>query len=117
MSNIAQALGNHIRVLRLSHGLSQEQLAFKANLNTSFIGQIERGGKKPTIDTLEKIVIALDITFEELFSFTHNNVVVVELKEKSVIDKIIFELNDRTIEEQETIYRIVKQILILKDKG
>lgn len=114
MSDIGKQLGEQVRLLRQVRGLSQEQLAFKANLNTSFIGQIERGGKKPTISSLEKLVVALDTTFEELFSFRNGSV---ELKNSSVIDKMVFELKSRSVEEQETIYSIVKQILVFKDKG
>lgn len=72
MSAIAKLIGEQIRTFRQDRGLSQEQLALKSELNTTFVGQVERGIKKPTIDTLEKIVNALDITFEDLFSFEKN---------------------------------------------
>jgi len=113
MSEIVKQLGERIRVLRLERELTQEKLAEKAELNTSFIGQIERGGKKPTVETLEKIVNALDITFEELFSFER---CVIKSKDTTIVDKIAFELNGRSPDEQEAIYHLVKQILQFKDK-
>lgn len=61
-------VGARIRYFRHLRGLSQEQLALQAGLNTAFLGHLERGLKSPTITTLEKLVRALDITFEELFA-------------------------------------------------
>lgn len=57
-------------MLRQKNGLSQEQLALLSNMNTSYIGQIERGEKNPTIRTLEKIAAALSIEFIELFALS-----------------------------------------------
>ena len=61
-------VGARIRYFRHLRGLSQEQLALQAGLNTAFLGHLERGLKSPTITTLEKLVKALNITFEELFA-------------------------------------------------
>lgn len=61
-------VGARIRYFRHQRGLSQEQLALQAGLNTAFLGHLERGLKSPTITTLEKLVRALNITFEELFA-------------------------------------------------
>ena len=112
MSDIAKLVGEQIRAFRQDKGLSQEQLALKANLNTTFLGQVERTIKKPTIDTLEKIVNALDITFEDLFSFERN---AIKYKDSTITDKIAFELNGRSKEEQTEIYNLVKQILYFRD--
>lgn len=61
-------VGARIRYFRRLRGLSQEKLALQAGLNTAFLGHLERGLKSPTITTLEKLVKALNITFEELFA-------------------------------------------------
>jgi transcriptional regulator with XRE-family HTH domain len=58
--NNIEFIGESIRILRTGKGLSQEQLALNAGVNTSYIGQIERGEKNPTIKTLEKIAVALE---------------------------------------------------------
>ncbi len=42
-------------------GASQEELAFKAGLNRAYVGYIERGERKPSVDTLDKIAKALHI--------------------------------------------------------
>ena len=61
-------VGSRIRYFRHLRKLSQEQLALQAGINPAFLGHLERGLKSPTITTLEKLVRALDITFEELFA-------------------------------------------------
>lgn len=67
MSVIAEKVGARIKMLRVERRLTQEQLAFEADMHPAYIGQIERGEKSPTLDTLEKIVKALDVEFSELF--------------------------------------------------
>lgn len=61
-------VGGRVRYFRHLRGLSQEQLALEAGINPAFLGHLERGLKSPTITTLDKLVRALDITFEELFA-------------------------------------------------
>ena len=61
-------VGGRIRYFRHLRKLSQEQLALHAGINPAFLGHLERGLKSPTITTLEKLVRALNITFEELFT-------------------------------------------------
>ena len=61
-------IGERIRLLRLQKGLSQEQLAPNANMNTSYLGQLERGSKNPTLPTLEKIARGLEINVEALIA-------------------------------------------------
>jgi transcriptional regulator with XRE-family HTH domain len=69
LTNI-ELIGNNIRIFRQKSGLSQEQLALQSGMNTSYIGQIERGEKNPTVRTLEKIATTLGITFIDLISST-----------------------------------------------
>lgn len=69
MSELNQRLGNRIRQLRRTSNLTQEQLAELADMNVTFLGQIERGAKSPTVDTLGKIADALQISLAELFAF------------------------------------------------
>ncbi len=60
--------GERVRFFRKQKGLSQEQLAFKANLHRTYIGMIERAEKNITLLNIEKIAIALDVSITELFS-------------------------------------------------
>jgi transcriptional regulator with XRE-family HTH domain len=53
-------LGNVLRAKRESLGISQENLAERAGLDRSYVSILERGLKSPTLETLEKICIALE---------------------------------------------------------
>lgn len=69
MAELAQRLGERIRQLRKQKGLSQEQLGELAGLHTNYIGQIERGEKNLTIETLDKVVSGLQVSLEEVFRY------------------------------------------------
>lgn len=66
MDNITIQVGKNIRHLRRNRGLSQEQLAERADLHRVYVGQVERGEKCPSILTLEKIAQALEVETGEL---------------------------------------------------
>lgn len=112
MSDLSKDIGKRIRKIRKEQGLSQEELAHRSNLHPSHLGELERGEKSPTIDSLEKIVVALNINFDVLFS-----TVEIEMKTGSneVIDLIIHKLRDRDIEEQKVAYKILKLFFSWKD--
>jgi DNA-binding XRE family transcriptional regulator len=60
-SEIAIAIGQHIKRLRTQGGMSQEELAKKADLNRSYLSNVESGKKKISVSVLVKLAIALDI--------------------------------------------------------
>ena len=64
---IEKQLGKRIKYLRIEKGWSQEELALESNINKNYISDLERGTRNPSVKILEKICIALDITFEVLF--------------------------------------------------
>jgi transcriptional regulator with XRE-family HTH domain len=63
-----KTLGETIRSLRKNVGMSQEKLAEKTDLHHNFIGELERGKKAATIDTLVKIAKALKIRVRDLIA-------------------------------------------------
>lgn len=67
MSDIVKALGQRIRKHRTLKGLSQEKLAELSGCHPTYIGQIERGEKNATIESIEKISAALNISLSKLF--------------------------------------------------
>jgi XRE family transcriptional regulator, regulator of sulfur utilization len=69
MATINKQVGAKIRKYRLAKGLSQEQLAFEADLHRAYIGQIERGEKNIGVQNLDKIAQALKISPAKLFNF------------------------------------------------
>lgn len=67
MSDFAKILGQRIRNYRIAKGLSQEKLAELSKCHYTYIGQIERGEKNATIESMVKIASALDVSLSEIF--------------------------------------------------
>ena len=67
MSDIAKIIGQRIRNYRTQKGLSQEKLAELAGCHPTYIGQLERGEKNATLESVEKIAAAMDVSLSELF--------------------------------------------------
>ena len=59
-------LGEELRKARMAAGLTQEQLAFKADISRNYISLLELGEKSPTVETLDRICRALGIKMSEL---------------------------------------------------
>lgn len=56
---LRRAFGLVIRELRTAAGLSQEQLSFKARVHRTYVGDLERGLKSPTLDVVDSLARAL----------------------------------------------------------
>lgn len=64
---ITEVIGNRIRFLRSGMGLSQEKLALKADLDRTYLAGVEKGKRNISVRSLEKIINALDVSFQEFF--------------------------------------------------
>lgn len=69
MLSIREVFGQRIRALREKQGLTQEQLAERADLHPNYIGQIERGLKNVSLENIQKIANGLRMELHQLFSF------------------------------------------------
>lgn len=67
MSDIAKTVGRRLRSCRQAQSFSQEKLAERAGLHPTYIGQVERGEKNLTIESLEKIAGALNMPIADVF--------------------------------------------------
>ena len=65
--NVLFKFGNKVRQYRLEQGISQEELAFRANLHRTYIGMVERAERNITLVNIEKIANALNININDLF--------------------------------------------------
>jgi transcriptional regulator with XRE-family HTH domain len=61
LDQISTVFGQVLREQRLSRELSQEELALAADVDRTFVSQMERGIRQPTITTLMKLAGALGI--------------------------------------------------------
>ena len=64
-------IGMRIKEIRRSKGLSQEQLAERADINSKYLSRMERGTENPTLDMFIKLANALGIEMWEMFDFGH----------------------------------------------
>ncbi len=108
MDNIVKALGLRIRQLRYQANMSQEELAFIAGLNAAHLGQIERGLKKPTIETINQIAEALNTPLNVLFTFESDNAKPSKDDNNSAMNKIVAQLTSMTDEEQHDILKLIR---------
>ena len=66
MKTLATELGHAMRKMRKLRGLSQDELALRAEIDRSYIGRIERAEVNLTLDMLYKIADVLDCEPHEL---------------------------------------------------
>lgn len=59
-------IGENIRALRESIGLSQEELAIKSDCHRNYIGMLERGERNPSVLRLISICQALEVDVSEI---------------------------------------------------
>ncbi|MAM72527.1 helix-turn-helix domain-containing protein [Xanthobacter versatilis] len=58
---LREIVARNLRRLRHAKGLSQEELADRAEINRNYVGMLEREQHAATIDMLEKLAIVLEI--------------------------------------------------------
>lgn len=64
--DVKKRLGSNLRRLREAKGLSQEAFAFEAGIHRTYVSDIERGARNPTITVVENLAVALGVTPSEL---------------------------------------------------
>lgn len=111
MSELSKFIGQRIRNYRLQQKLSQEKLADLSGCHPTYIGQIERGEKNATLESIEKIASALGVPLSKLFE---------KLGDESANDSIplkCYELfSAKNTDEQEQLYRILLELDNYKNK-
>lgn len=104
---IKKELGKKIKRIRILRGYTQEKLSELADISQRALSKIEIGENFVTAETLDKLLIALDITAEELFSTNH-------LKETSellkMIDENLQKIGDNS-EKLEIIYNLTRSLV------
>jgi transcriptional regulator with XRE-family HTH domain len=66
VKHVRKFLGQRLRALRKQHGLSQERLGERSGLSGKFIGEVERGEKSISIDSLYRVSVALETPLRDL---------------------------------------------------
>lgn len=73
MEDIKIKFGERIRKLRNEIGISQEELSFRSGISQTYVGQLERGLKNPSLEIIEKIANGFDVDLSFLFYNLNNN--------------------------------------------
>ncbi|WP_301101025.1 helix-turn-helix transcriptional regulator [Propionivibrio sp.] len=68
MNQLIDNFGSAVRHFRKSHGWSQELLAEKADLNRSYLGELERGHVIPSLATAAKLASAFEVQLSGLLA-------------------------------------------------
>lgn len=100
-------LGKRIREARLRQGMSQEELSEKCSINPSYIGQIERGEKSPSLQTLYAIADGLHMDIRLFFASP-------ETEQELAIQRLVDTVSNRTPSE---IHKMARICGILIEEG
>lgn len=102
-----QQIAAQIMRLRKEQGLTQEELAEKAGIDSSYLGTVERNQVRFTVHTVEKIITGLKVTQAEFFEF-------LKLDEStSEIFELLTKIN--ASEKRDILINIIKEMLELTE--
>ncbi len=112
MSDLAKIVGQRIRSYRTQLGLSQEKLAELSNYHPTYIGQLERGEKNATLESINRVATALNISLSKLFE----NLGGTEIVERNIPLECYDFLLTKSHDEQEQLLKILIEMDKYKGK-
>ena len=112
MSELAKIVGQRIRNYRIQKGFSQEKLAELSGCHPTYIGQLERGEKNATLESIERITSALQISLSTLFEKIDNN----NDDSRNIPLECYDLIASKSKGEQEQIYKILLEMDVYKNK-
>ncbi|HNP68907.1 MAG TPA: helix-turn-helix transcriptional regulator [Aequorivita sp.] len=107
MSTVQQTLSKNLKAIRKEKKISQQYIAERSDMLPSTYNRIENMKVSPSIDTLERIAVAIDIPFAELFLSR-------EISDKSIKQKL--EKIESLSEYNQSVVGILLDSIIEKDK-
>jgi len=109
ITDYRSTIGKKVRQERLSRGWTQEELAEKIDMNPSFVGQIERGLKAASFDTLERLSHVFGM---KVVDFLMEGVEREPRREpQAIVRKVVSLLQGYTLREQKAVYQTMKYML------
>jgi len=97
-------LGERIRKERLAVGITQEVLSEQAGISVSFLGQVERGERKPSLETVVNIANSLGVTVDFLLMDSYRT-------SKSLVDELTYLIRETPEKDIRTVIEVTKTIL------
>ncbi len=107
MSSIQKTLSKNLKAIRKEKKISQQYIAERSDMQPATYNRIENMKVSPSIDTLERIALAIDIPFAELFQSR-------EISDKSLKQKL--EKIESLSEYNQSVVGILLDSIIEKDK-
>lgn len=110
MAELIRIICANIKDVRKSKGLTQEELAEKCDLHTSYLAGVERGERNITIQTLDKIAQGLEISPIDLLKFEQLNIDEQYFNKQEKLNVLLNIVNDFNENEISRIINIVQEI-------
>lgn len=109
ISDYRSIIGKRIHQERLKRGWTQEELAEKIDMNPSFVGQIERGFKAASFETLDRLSLAFGMKLADFLKESDDRKPYAE--PQAMERKVVSLLKGYTLCEQKALYQAMKYIL------
>ena len=97
-------LGQRIKEFRDRKKLTQDKLAEMVGIDPKHLSRIENGRNYPSMETLEKLVTNLSITFEDIFEFNHLD------SREIILDNTISILKNLPDDKLKFIYKMLREL-------
>ena len=104
------SLGNAIREARMDKKLTQERLAEMIDITSAHLKQLESNRRNPSVDVLYKLVRALDLSIDSLFSNIDDDT-------QELINRINLCLERCSVHELQVVYATIEAMLRKEEKA
>ena len=105
--------GERLRALRKERGLSQEEVALRAEITPSYYGQLERGTANPTVSMLEKICAVMGFSISDIFIESNTNIFNID----TLSMQILHQLHGKSDREKELVLSMIKAAFKLQSEN
>ncbi|MEK4153650.1 helix-turn-helix transcriptional regulator [Paenibacillus sp. FSL R10-2779] len=116
MADFLMLVGARIKQLRIQKGLSQAKLAEMADLQDTYIGGVERGKRNISLNSLEKIMSALEADPSEALKFGRLDDLGEEVDKQTVLDIHTSLLRERSLTEVRLVQRMIRDMFDTLDQ-
>ncbi|WP_237166297.1 helix-turn-helix domain-containing protein [Paenibacillus polymyxa] len=114
--HITDYVGERIRAIRKSKNYTQEQLGEKVGLPQPYIGGIERGERNISLETLERILEALETSPDEFFRFYNDKYFSEDERTRErILDSLSELLSKRSVNDIQMIQQLAHNVLVTID--
>ena len=107
VQKIKMAVGQRLQGFRNHQGRTQEDVAHEADVHPSYITKLESGRANWTIESLDNVLNALQVSYSDLFQNIDTTKSTID---NTVLIQIVKLLNGRSIDEQQKALQLIKAL-------